>query len=707
MREFFIEIFSEEIPARMQLEASTNLETMILKGLNENGVTYGEAKSLVTPRRIVLAVNNLHEKQEDVSEERRGPRADAPQAAVEGFCKANGIETKDLEVRNTPKGDFFYAVIEKKGRLTAEILKEVITGVLANFPWPKSMRWGEGKTRWVRPLHGIVCLFGGDVIDFEFAGVKTGNQSMGHRFLAPEPFEVKSFADYQDKLAKRFVILDREERKSIILKRVKELAAEKGLVFDEDLKLLEEVAGLVEYPNVLMGSIDNKFMRVPKEVLISSMGKHQKYFSLNNKDGSLAPYFVVVSNMVTEDNGKAIVAGNERVLRARLSDADFFFEQDKKVKLESRVAKLSARVFHANLGTDKERVDRIVSLAEEIAKHIKGADCSLVKRAALLCKADLTTGMVGEFPELQGRMGQYYAENDGEAREVAEAIAEHYSPLGPSDSCPKSSVSVAVALADKIDMLNGFWLADMKPTGSKDPFALRRACLGVIRLVLENQLKLSLAEIFAFSQKLYIDRSCGIIPDILNEKGQDYVLNQRNDLIVFFADRLKVYLKEKGVSHDLISAVFSSQKGIEDDLMRLIARVKALDNFLKTDDGLNLLTAFRRAANIVRIEEKKDKTNYEAMPEKTLFVQEEEKNLFDSLLKVMDESEKKLDKELFEDAMVILADLRKPVDNFFERVTVNCDDKNHRSNRLKLLSYIGNVMGKVADFSKIETSEGR
>lgn len=701
MKEFLLELFSEEIPARMQSNALDHLKNSLLKAIEAHALAYSSVQSFVTPRRLTVVIQGLPEKQADLTEEKKGPKTSAPKEAVAGFCKANNLTEQDLTIRPTDKGEFFFAVIDQKGEKTSEILKKIILEILNKFAWSKSMRWGEGKTKWIRPLHAIVCLLGEEVIDLEFAGIKSGNYTFGHRFLAPDRFTVKNSANYQSQLAAQFVILDKEERQKIILNQAQTLAAQKQLIFKEDAKLLDEVSGLVEYPKVLIGEIDHQFIKLPPEVLVSSMGKHQKYFALYDQDGSLAPYFIMVSNMQTADNGVVVVNGNERVLRARLSDAAFFFEQDRKVSLAARVEKLSSRIFYTHLGTDQERVKRITSLSAVIAEKIH-AQIDLVKRAGLLCKADLTTGMVGEFPELQGLMGKYYAEYEGEDKEVCQAIAEHYAPQGPNDLCPHNPVSVAVALADKIDLLNGFWLIDLKPTGSKDPLALRRACLGVIRLILENDLRFSLNEIFTVSQELYLAEGYEKIQALLKSKGQDYAAQQRRDLINFFIERLKVYLKDQGVSHDLIAA---AEQGKEDDLVKLINKIKALESFLTTEDGINLLTAFRRASNIVKIETKKTQTSYDAMPDQALFIQEEEQKLFDHLLKVMDEADKKLDKEEFASAMTLLADLRMPVDNFFNKVTVNCDDKHHRVNRLKLLAYIEKVISKVADFSKIETKD--
>jgi len=687
--QMLLELFSEEIPARMQAAAAEALEKLVLDGLTKAGLKDGlTTRTAVTPRRLVLVVDGLPAAQPDVSEERKGPRADAPEKAMQGFLTANGVTVDDCEKRETPKGTFLFLTIEKKGRPTADVLKDIIESAMAALPWPKSMRWADNPSRWVRPLHSIVCLFDGQPIPVTFARVTAGNTTRGHRFMAPNAVSVVDYTDYQGKLRAAKVLIDPAERAEIIRSRALDLCREQGLDLKADEGLLREVAGLVEWPVVLMGRIDDAFMDVPDEVLTTSMRSHQKYFSVLNKDGKLAPRFVVVSNMEADDSGAAIIAGNERVLRARLSDAKFFWEQDRKVRLESRVEKLKDRVFHARLGSDWDKVQRVRALAAELAA-VTGADAALVDRAALLSKADLPTGMVGEFPELQGIMGRYYALHDGEKPEVADAVAEHYSPLGPADTCPTKPVSATVSLADKIDTLVGFWGIDEKPTGSKDPFALRRAALGVIRLILENGLRVNLTRIFAFAVDQY---PSGML------SGEAKALAA--DLLSFFADRLKVHLREQGVRHDLVSAVF--ELGGEDDLVRLLARVDALAKFLDSDDGANLLVAYRRAANIVRIEEKKDGRSFNEPVIESDLEQDEEKAVAATLAAVQADVEAALSREDFAAAMSALARLRGPVDAFFDRVTVNADDARLRVNRLRLLSAIGRAMGALADFSKVE-----
>ena len=710
MAELLLEILSEEIPARMQVRAAEDLHRMVTEDLKANGLVFEGARAYVTPRRLVLVVENLPVAQPDVSEERRGPRVGSPAQALDGFLKSTGLSVDQLEKRDAGgKGEFYFAVISKKGRPTAEVLKEIIQAAMAGFPWPKSMRWGANSVRWVRPIQSIVCLFDGAVVPVSFGPISAGNVSRGHRFLAPAPFEVKDFADYYAKISSAKVMLDWVERRHSILRQAEERAEAEGYTLRADDGLLAEVTGLVEWPVVLAGSIDESFMSVPHEVLITSMRSHQKYFSLLKADGSLAPRFLVVSNMEAVDGGKAVVAGNQRVLRARLSDAAFFWETDRKVKLASRLPKLSERTFYANLGTVEDKVDRMKVLARHLTFFVQHASADDASRAAELAKADLSTEMVGEFPELQGLMGRYYALNDGEKPVVAQAIAEHYAPQGPGDSVPNAPISVCVALADKMDSLIGFFAIDEKPTGSKDPFALRRAALGVIRLVVENKLRLPLMDFFELGFAQYLSVWSRLARDSGYELGQnleafpgreDKVNTSSVELLEFFADRLKVHLKEQGVRHDLINAVFAL--GGEDDLVRLLARVNALGDFLGSDDGANLLVAYRRAANIVRIEEKKDGVVYAGPVDAALLQLPEEKALAAALSTLRAQVVGALRNEHFAEAMAALAHLRKPVDAFFDEVTVNADDQALRINRLKLLAEIGDAMGTVADFSKVE-----
>ncbi|MSO85640.1 MAG: glycine--tRNA ligase subunit beta [Rhodospirillales bacterium] len=693
MAELLLELLSEEIPARMQARAAEDLKRLICDNLGVERLTFTKAESYVTPRRLTLVVDGLPLRQADVAEERRGPRVDAPAQAIEGFLRSAGLTLAQCEKRATDKGTFWFAVIAKKGAKTADMLPDLLGSVVTGFPWPKSMRW-DGPTRWIRPVRGIVCLLDGKEIQFLFGGMKAGSATRGHRFLAPKPFTVRNFADYKKKLLKARVMLDPAERRAVIERDAAKLAAAKGLSLVPDVGLTNEVVGLVEWPVVLIGRIDEAFMDLPPEVLATVMRHHQKYFALKDKSGKLAPYFVAVANIETKDRGAAIVAGNERVLRARLADARFFLDQDRKKKLADRVPALKDRVFHAKLGNDFVRIQRLRLLAPMIAGFVPGTDKAAVDRAAELCKADLTTGMVGEFPELQGAVGRYYALADGENRAVADAIAEHYRPLGPGDFCPKAPVSVAVALADKLDTLVGFFAIGERPTGSKDPFALRRAALGVIRLTVENGLRIPLAEVFRHADALHA----------ASARGPGARLDV-NEMLAFFADRLKVALKEKGVRHDLIDAVLAVKKAdgsLEDDLVRLLARVDALRAFLATGDGANLLVAYRRAANILKIEEKKDGRAYDAPADPALLTSPEEKALAAALDDARAKIAAALAAEKFQDAMRALSALRAPVDTFFDKVTVNCDDANLRVNRLRLLSRIRVALGGVADFSRID-----
>jgi glycyl-tRNA synthetase beta chain len=682
MAELLLELLSEEIPARMQARAAEDLKRLVGEGLKAAGLDFTDARAFATPRRLTLVVDGLPTARADVSEERRGPRVGAPDQAVQGFLKGAGLASLDqAEKRDTGKGEFWFAVIRKKGGPTAAALPGIIDTAMRALPWPKSMKWGSGSMTWVRPLQSVVALFDGQVLAGEvapggqMAPIRFGDTTRGHRFLSKGPIKVSGFADYTAKLRLAHVVLDPAERKKIVLAGAEKLAEDAQVSLKDDEGLVDEVTGLVEWPVPLLGTIDAQFMDVPPEVLVVSMRTHQRYFATTTKDGQLANRFVVVANTVARDGGKAIVDGNERVLRARLSDAKFFWDQDRKLRLEERLPVLKDIVFHAKLGTQAERVGRIVSLAAEIAKFVPGADATQVAQAARLCKADLVSGMVGEFPELQGIMGRYYARSEKLPAAVADAIGDHYAPAGPNDRCPAAPVSIAVALADKLDALMSFWSIGEKPTGSRDPFALRRAALGVIRIVVENKIRLPLRNFF-----------------------------KADDLMAFFAERLKVQMREKGVRHDVVDAVFAL--GDEDDLVRLLARVEALQSFLGTDAGKNLLTAYGRAANIVRAEEKKDKTlanRIAGAPDVALLEQVEEKAVASALHDVERALGPALKAEDFAGAMKAFAGLRAPIDSFFEKVTVNVTDRPElRLNRLKLLNQIRTTMDSVADFSRIE-----
>lgn len=682
MAELLIELFSEEIPARMQNGAADDLRRLVLDRLGKAGLTGTGAEAFATPRRLALAVEGVPLRQADVAEDRRGPREDAPDAAIRGFLKSAGLaRVEDAEIRDTEKGRFLFASRVVKGRASREVLPDLVADAVRALVWPKSMRWGGGDFAWVRPLQSILAVFDGEPLagglDLGGRTLPFGDKTRGHRFLAPEPFPVAGLAGYGRALHRAFVMLDGAERRTYIARQAAATAKRARLGVRDDPGLLDEVAGLVEWPVVLMGRIDDVFMDLPPEVLTSAMRAHQRYFALQHRDGTLANRFVVVANMETRDGGRAIVTGNERVLRARLSDAKFFWDQDRKIRLGARATRLKAVVFHARLGSFDDKADRVQALAAEIALHVPGADIDRVRSAARLAKCDLVTGMVGEFPDLQGVMGRYYALHDGEHDDVAQAIADHYAPQGPADRCPSAPISVALALADKIDTLAGFFAIGEKPTGSKDPYALRRAALGIIRLILENGLRLPLRRIFGAAR-----------PDA-----------PVDDLMAFVADRLKISLREKGVRHDLITAVFALDG--EDDLVRLLARVEALTAFLTGEDGRNLLVAYRRAANIVRAEAKKDGGPGGPVDE-ALLAPGPEQDLAAALANALAPTRAALTAENYGRAMAQLAALRRPLDVFFERVTVNADDPALRRNRLALMARIGAVVNEVADFSRIE-----
>jgi len=682
MAELLLELLSEEIPARMQARASDDLKRLVCDGLKAAGLSFGEARAFATPRRLALVVDGIPAARADVNEEKRGPRVGAPDQAIQGFLKGAGLASLDqAEKRDTGKGEFWFAVINKKGGPTASALPGIIDAAMKALPWPKSMKWGSGTMQWVRPLQGIVALFDGKVLAGEvspggqMAPVVFGNTTRGHRFLSKGAITVTDFADYAAKLRAAHVILDPAERKKIIAERAEKLCADAGVALRKDEGLMDEVAGLVEWPVPLMGTIDAQYMDLPAEVLIVTIKTHLRYFVTTKTDGALANRFIVVANNVARDGGAVIVDGNERVLRPRLADAKFFWDQDRKQTLESRLPALKGIVFHAKLGTQAERVERIVKLAGEIARFVPGADAAQVEQAARLCKADLVSGVVREFPEVQGIMGRYYALNEKLPAVVADAIGDHYAPAGPNDRCPSAPVSIAVALADKLDALISFWSIGEKPTGSRDPFALRRAALGIIRIVVENRLRLPLGTFF-----------------------------KEPDLMVFFAERLKVQMREKGVRHDVVDAVLAV--GNEDDLVRLLAKVEAVQAFLATEAGKNLLTAYGRAANIVRAEEKKDKAltaKISDAPDAALLEQAEEKAVASALAAAEQAVKPALAREDFAGAMSAFAGLRGPLDAFFDKVTVNVQDRLElRLNRLKLLNQIRATMDQVADFSKIE-----
>jgi glycyl-tRNA synthetase beta chain len=723
MPDLLLELFSEEIPARMQAKAADDLRRMVTDRLVAEGLVYEGAKAFATPRRLALTVHGIPARQSDLKEERKGPRVGGPEAAIAGFLKATGLASLDeAKIQRDPKkGDFYIALIEKPGRATLDVLADMLPVIIRTFPWPKSMRWGErsarpGALQWVRPLHAIVATFGieteePDVVKFAVDGIEAGQTTYGHRFMAPAPISVRRFEDYQAKLHAAKVVLEPQARKDIISADARQLAFAQGFELVEDQVLLDEVAGLVEWPVVLMGSFDKEFLSIPGEVIRATIRNNQKCFVVSDpKAGRLTNKFILTANIEASDGGKAIVAGNERVIRARLSDAKFFYETDLKTKLEDRLPKFDSIVFHEKLGTQGERIARIERLAAEIAPLV-GADVEKTKRAAHLAKADLLTEVVGEFPELQGLMGKYYALAQGEDASVAAASEEHYKPQGPADRVPTDPVSVAVALADKLYSLVGFWIIGEKPTGSKDPFALRRAALGAIRVICDNNIRLKLmteldktTEVFPpdlpgeQNTEAYAAHLISKKPDSGPKRGERYFVV--GELLSFFADRLKVQLREQGARHDLVDAVFALEG--QDDLLMVVRRVEALGKFLDTDDGKNLLAGTKRAANILRIEEKKDGRAYDGAPDAALYSLGEEKMLAKAIDQVKAEAGAAVAKEDFAAAMSAMAKLRPAVDAFFDKVKVNDDDAKVRENRLKLLNEIRAATRAVADFSKIQ-----
>jgi glycyl-tRNA synthetase beta chain len=698
MPELLLELLSEEIPARMQRAALDDLCAQLRGKLAAAEIPAERLEGCATPRRLAVIAEGVPARQPDRREERRGPRVGAPQPAIDGFLRAAGLASlEECEVRDTGRGEFYFAILDHAGADTAAVLPDLVLAAVRAVSWPKSMRFPGAPLRWVRPLTSAICLFDGAALPLDLGEVPVGNRTRGHRFLAPDEIAVRNAADYRERLENAFVVLDPERRKAMIRDGLDRLAAKAGVRVRDDPLLLDEVAGLVEYPVVLRGAIDPAFMSLPPEVLTAAMRTHQKYFSCLNPDGSAAPFFLFVANNRAPDEGRAIVAGNERVLRARLADARFFWDQDRKTRLEDRVEALKERVYHEKLGSVYDKAERMMRLADFLSGlpgPVQGAYRGFSIRAAQLAKADLSSAVVGEFPELQGIMGRYYALHDGEPPAVADAIAGHYKPLGPNDTCPTAPESISVALADKVDALVAFFAIGEKPTGSRDPFALRRAALGIIRLILENRIRnVRLRGIFQAAARSF--------------PGGMILPHHYDELLEFVADRLKVHLREEGVRHDLIAAVFALG---EDDLVRLLARVEALHKFLDTEDGANLLIAYRRAANIVAIEERRDRRFYDDAPDPTLLRQLEEKALAACLEEVSKVVATNLESEDFSAAMALLATLRRPVDEFFDKVTVNTEEtvvvdgvvKSLRENRLRLLSAIRATMNRVADFSRIE-----
>ncbi len=691
MADLLIELFSEEIPARMQTKAAADLKKLVTDGLVEAGLTYASAGAFSTPRRLALSIEGLLDHSPDTREERKGPKVGAPEQALAGFLRGAGVAKDDLEIRDDKKGQVYYAVISRPGRPAADIIAEVLEKTVRNFPWPKSMRWGSGSLKWVRPLHSILCVLsdeaGAAVVPLDIDGITSGNTTQGHRFMSAGDITVSGFEDYQIKLKSAYVVLDAMERAEHIWQDATNAAFAQGLEVVEDKGLLAEVAGLVEWPVVLMGDIAEDFLELPPEVLQTSMKEHQKFFSVRNAKTGRIEKFITVANRETADNGATVLAGNQKVLFARLSDAKFFWENDLRVAetgIEPWVAAQSNVTFHNKLGSQAARIDRIEALARELAPTV-GAGAEMAAQAARVAKADLASEMVYEFPDLQGLMGRYYAQAAGLPDAVAAACEAHYSPLGPSDDVPAAPVSVAVALADKIDTLCGFWAIDEKPTGSKDPFALRRAALGVIRLVLENDLRVGLVDVFK--------------THLAGFDGADEAALAAN-LLSFFHDRLKVYLKDQGVRHDVIDACLAMDGN--DDLTLLVKRAKALQAFLGTDDGENLLQGYKRANNILAQAEEKDGVEYSYGADVKFAETDVEKALFAALDAGEAAISPAIEAEDFAGAMGAMAALRAPIDAFFEAVQVNADSAVIRRNRLNLLSRIRQTCLKAADLSRVE-----
>lgn len=729
MPDLLLELFSEEIPARMQAKAAEDLRRMVTDKLVAEGLVYEGAKAFATPRRLALTVHGIPARQPDLKTERRGPKIGAPDAAVQGFLKATGLKSLDeAKIQRDPKGDFYIGLIEKPGRAAIDVLAEILPVIIRTFPWPKSMRWGArsgkpGSLSWVRPLHAITATFGleteePDVVKFEVDGIEAGQTTYGHRFMAPDAINVRRFEDYEAKLKAAKVILDPQARKDIIFADAKELTFAQGFELVEDQVLLDEVSGLVEWPVVMMGSFEPEYLAIPEEVIRATIRNNQKCFVVRDaKTGKLTNKFVLTANIEAADGGKTIVSGNERVIRPRLSDAKFFYETDLKTKLEDRLHKFQNVVFQREFqarfinpltGTQAARIERIEALSQSIADVID-ADRAKVARAARLCKADLLTEVVGEFPELQGLVGRYYAAAQGEDDAVARAIEGHYKPKGASDSVPSDKVSIAVAIADRVDTLVGFWAINQKPSGSGDNYGLRRAALGVIRIVLDNSIELPLKKLFIDALELYGQMS--FVEPVSKETEEAHKLpvteqiarmrdTVARDLLAFFADRLKVQLREQGARHDLVDAVFAL--GGQDDLLMIVRRVEALGKFLESDDGKNLLAGTKRASNILSIEEKKDKRSFDGAPDAALYSLAEEKALANAIGEVKAEASVAVAKEDFAAAMSAMAKLRPPVDAFFDKVRVNDDDPKVRENRLKLLNEIRSATRAVADFSKIQ-----
>ena len=701
MPQLLLEILSEEIPARMQAQAGRDLERLAGEQLAAAGLEASSLRSFAGPRRLTLVAEDLPAATADQREEIKGPKANAPEQAVEGFLRKTGLAREQL----TERDGVLFAEIARQGRPTPEIIAEMVEAIIRGFPWPKSMRWGAGTLRWVRPIRRILCVFDGQVVPFEIEGIVSGDLTEGHRFMgSKQPIQAASFDAYAAALEQNFVMLDAEARKARILEGATRICADAGFQLADDPGLLEEVAGLAEWPNPILGDIDARFLDLPPEVIRTSMRTHQKYFAVRRGgEGGrgLAPHFVAVANIEAKDGGAAMAAGYARVLSARMNDARFFWDEDRRRTFEEWLDKLKGVTFHAKLGSLYERGERLSAAARQLAPLL-GADSDKAAEAGRLAKADLASGMVGEFPELQGIMGGYYARERGVDAVVVKAIRSHYRPQGPGDRVPTEPVSIAVALADKLDVLLSFFEIDEKPTGSKDPFALRRAALGVIRLIVENDLRVPLRQ--AVDARFKNDPP-GFRRGAEGVSSQDQSWAPRErvnalvaDLFAFLADRLKVVLREQGKRHDLVDAVFALG---DDDLVRIVARVEALDSFLGTEDGTNLLAGYRRAVNILKAESKKTGERYDGGAIGKSGAPDEERALMQTLSRVRGDVNKKVSGEDFAGAMQSLAELREPVDRFFDKVLVNDPDPAVRRNRLQLLAEVRAAMNRVADFSLI------
>lgn len=684
MADLLLELLSEEIPARMQLAAIEQLKTKLLAGLKDARLEHGDVAVFSTPRRLAIRVAGLPEKQPDMSVERKGPKVNAPEKAIEGFCKSVGLSKDALEVRTVGKDDVYFAASEQQGLSTLYALPEIIQPIITGFHWLKSMRWSDYNGHWVRPLRSIMCLLDEQIVTVAWEHIRAGNITQGHRFMADGEVMIERPYEYEDTLGIHHVMANREARKALILEQSEKLAASEGLRLKQDHGLLEEVTGLVEHPVAVMGEFDADYLNLPPEVLVLEMRYHQKYFALENADRSLANRFITIANIAAVDGGASIRKGNERVLRARLDDGVFYWDQDRKKTLDAWADGLQSMIFHKALGSVADKVGRIVPLATFLAVFVPHSNLTHVERAATLCKADLTTGMVGEFPELQGVMGRYYAVAQGEEQDVADAIRDHYKPAGASDDVPEQAAAIAVALADKLDSLVSLFAVGEAPTGSKDPFALRRAALGIIRIIREHELRIPLA---------------GAIKKALGTVKADVKDGIESEVLRFFMDRLKVALKDDALRHDVIDAVCADG---DDDIVRLVARVKALQSFLASDDGVNIMAASKRASNILRKEEKQDAQVYDGHYKRGQCVQDEEQELADALQAAKPLVDKALKHEAYEEAMEAIAALRTPLDAFFDNVTVNADEAGLRENRLHILASVRAMLQRIADFSVLE-----